>query len=150
MKLHVRRRRLRSGLTLLAAQTRAAPTLAVACSFEINQLNERPQDAGIANLVGDTLDEGTERWSGDELAELVEGLGGYLRVGANGAALQVAAHNAKQAVAILKEVALRPKFPAKAFRRARALTIRNGWRRQARCTCRCLISSVTVRSSVSF
>ncbi len=123
MKLHVRRRRLRSGLTLLAAQTRAAPTLAVACSFEINQLNERPQDAGIANLVGDTLDEGTERWSGDELAELVEGLGGYLRVGANGAALQVAAHDAKQAVAILKEVALRPKFPAKAFRRARALTI---------------------------
>ncbi len=123
IRLKIHRRKLANGLTLLAARTRSAPTLAIAASFEISQLNEATDRAGIATLVGNVLDEGTERYSGDELAELVEGLGGQLHAAGSGASVRVAAEDAAKAVRILHEVVTRPTFPAKAVRRARDLLV---------------------------
>jgi zinc protease len=123
LALGLERRVLGNGMTLLACRTTVAPTLAVAASFEITQEHEPPELAGIGSLIGETLDEGTERWTGQELAELVEGVGGSLRTSGGGAAVQVAAEDAKLAVDILEQVVRRPTFPATGVRRAKDLTI---------------------------
>ena len=123
LALDIHRRVLPNGMTLLAARNRAAPTLAISCQLEIGRMQEKPEQAGIAALVGDCLDEGTERYSGEQLAEYVEGLGAGLRCGSGGVGVQFAAEDAKAAVKVLAEVVRRPSFPNLGVRRARTLAI---------------------------
>lgn len=123
MALVVHRRILPNGLTILATRNRAAPTIAVTCQVEVGRLNENPEQAGIASLLGDCLDEGTEKHTGDELAELVEGLGGSLRCGGSGASVRFAAEDAKVAIDVLAEVVRRPTFPNVEVKRAKSLVL---------------------------
>lgn len=122
IKLDIHRRALASGLTLMAVRTRAAPTVAIECHTDVDRLNEPPSQAGVSHLVGETLDEGTARRSGDELAQLIEGLGGVLRTSRSGASIHTAASDVRKAARILCEVVTRPAFPPAGVRRARALT----------------------------
>lgn len=123
LALDVRRRVLPNGLTLLATRNPAAPTIAISCQLEISRLHEPKEQAGIAALVGDCLDEGTEKYTGEQLAELVEGLGGGLHCASGGVAVQFAAEDVKAAVKILAEVVRNPSFPATGVRRATSLAL---------------------------
>ena len=64
IRLHVAERVLDSGLTLLAVHNPRVPTFACAVSLDVRAGDEDPRQAGLANLVGDSLDEGTKRYSG--------------------------------------------------------------------------------------
>lgn len=121
--LDIRRRTLPNGLTLIATRSSAAPTLAISCQLEIGRLQETEEQSGIAALVGDCLDEGTEHFSGDALAEYVEGLGGSLYCSTSGAIVQFAASDLKPAVKVLADVVRNATFPAVGFRRARSLAL---------------------------
>ncbi|MCB9880501.1 MAG: insulinase family protein [Planctomycetes bacterium] len=123
LALDIHRRVLPNGLTLLATRNRAAPTIAIRCQLEVGRLNEPGERAGIASMLGDCLDEGTEKHSGDELAEIVEGLGGSLRCGSSGAMVRFAAEDTKAAIDILAEVVRTPTFPSVEVRRAKSLAL---------------------------
>jgi len=123
VKLDIQRRTLPNGLELMALQSTVAPTVAIVASVELTQLHEPADKSGIVHLLGEAVEEGTQRYSGVELAELVEGYGGYLSVGGSGAIVQMAADDAEVAADILGEVILRPTFPAQGVRRAKDLTI---------------------------
>jgi zinc protease len=123
LKLKIHRRELSNGLVLLAVQNQTAPTLAVSCSFMVGRMEETLDKAGISYLVGESLDEGTSKWTGDELASLVEGYGGSLVTTGSGAAIRMAAEDSKLAVQILAEVILRPTLPKDGIRRMRDLAL---------------------------
>ncbi|MFQ5506523.1 MAG: M16 family metallopeptidase [Planctomycetota bacterium] len=119
MKIH--RRRLPNRLLLMAMRTRRAPTVAITCGFEISQIHEPESKPGLVNLLGDALDEGTEEYSGNELAELVEGYGGFLHTGGSSVGVQMAAADVKVAVRILGQVVMHPAFPTAGVRRVKKL-----------------------------
>ncbi len=123
LRFKIHRRQLPNGLVLLAVQNTTAPTLAVTCSLMVGRMEEPPEKAGISYLVGESLDEGTQRWTGDELAALVEGYGGSLVTTGSGAAIRMAAEDASLAVKILAEVILRPTLPKDGVRRMRELAL---------------------------
>lgn len=124
-KIHLepRRRVLPNGLTIVAARKSSAPTVAVTCAFELNRLHEPEGKAGLAHMLGQMFDEGTASHSSEELAELVEGYGGHLSTGGNGATVQFAAEDIDVAADVLVEVVRTPTFPEDELRRAQALTI---------------------------
>ncbi|HHI81184.1 MAG TPA: insulinase family protein [Planctomycetes bacterium] len=123
LHLRIHRRELANGLILLAVRNRTAPTLAISCSLMVGRMEEAPEQAGISYLVGESLDEGTSKWTGDELASLVEGYGGSLVTTGSGAAIRMAAEDAGLAVKILSEVILRPTLPKDGVRRMRELAL---------------------------
>ncbi len=123
LSLKVHRRELSNGLVLLAVRNTTAPTLAISCSLLVGRMEEPRDQAGISYLVGESLDEGTQKWTGDELASLVEGYGGSLVTTGSGAAIRMAAEDAKLAVKILAEVILRPTLPKDGIRRMRDLAL---------------------------
>lgn len=123
IKLDIHRRVLPNGLTLIANRNPTAPTIAISCQIDIGRLQEKPEEAGIVSLIGRCLDEGTQKYSGDKLAEYVDGLGGGLYCSGSGATVQFAAEDAKAGVNVLAEVIRRPTFPAIGVRRAKSLQI---------------------------
>lgn len=123
IRLDTQRRVLPNGLTILAARKSSAPTVSMTCSFELSRLHEPKGKAGLAHLLGQTLDEGTSQHSSEELAELVEGFGGHLSTGGNGATVQFAVEDVDPAADILAEVVRTPTFPEKETRRAQAMTL---------------------------
>ncbi len=123
IRLETEKRELPNGLTLLAARKSSAPTVAMTCSFELNRLHEPEGKAGLAHMLGQTLDEGTAKHSSEDLAELVEGYGGHLSAGGNGATVQFAVEDVDVAADILAEVVRTPTFPEKELKRAQDLTI---------------------------
>ncbi len=123
LRLKIHRRKLPNGLVLLAVRNTTAPTLAISCSLLVGRMEEPLGKAGISYLVGESLDEGTEKWTGDELAALVEGYGGSLVTTGSGAAIRMAAEDASLAVKILADVILRPTLPKDGIRRMRDLAL---------------------------
>ncbi|MEZ5989539.1 MAG: pitrilysin family protein [Planctomycetota bacterium] len=121
--LDVHRRALPGGLVLLAARKTSAPTVALSCAFEVSRMHDPADKPGLAHFVGQSLDEGTRRRSGDELAELVEGYGGHLGCGGNGASVQFAVEDVEAAADVLAEVVREPSFPAKEVERVRKLVL---------------------------
>ena len=123
LELAVHKRVLDNGLTCLAVQTHAAPTVAICCSVDVSLMHEDKDKAGLALLLGSCLEEGTKKRTGDELAELVEGYGGYLSCSSSGATVQFAAEDVSVAADILAEVLLEPSLPADGLRRVKELTL---------------------------
>ncbi len=117
------RRVMSNGGVLLAARNTAADTFAVACSLEVDQRMEPGAKAGVANLTGACLDEGTKKHSGEELAEIIEGFGGSIDASGSGAAIAAPLAQFKKAVPLLAEVVTTPSFPDKAIRREREIAL---------------------------
>lgn len=72
----VLRQRLDSGLTVLVRETEAAPVVAVSVLVRVGSGSERPETAGITNLLQQVLPKGTEGRSALEIAEIAESIGG--------------------------------------------------------------------------
>ncbi|MEQ1631288.1 MAG: pitrilysin family protein [Planctomycetota bacterium] len=117
IRLDIEELQLDSGLTLLAVQNPAAATFACAVSLDIRPGAEPADRCGLANLVGDCLDEGTERFSALELATAVESIGGGMEGSARGGLVQCPAEVQKDGVDLLRELVLRPTFPGQEVRR---------------------------------
>lgn len=78
---------------------------------------------GLANLTGELLTEGTERYSAEALAEAIEGLGANLTVDVGThttqITLDVLSPKAKEGFSLLQEVVLHPTFPQEEFEHTR-------------------------------
>jgi zinc protease len=120
IRLEIGEQQLDNGLTLLAVQNPNVATFACAVSLDIRPGADSVEMCGLANLVGDCLDEGTQRYDALELATAVESIGGGLEGNARGGMVQCTADNQKAGIELLREYVMHPTFPGKEVRRVQA------------------------------
>lgn len=119
VKLDIAERTLDNGLTLLAVRNEGVETFATVASFDIRAGDEPEDQCGLANLVGECIDEGTERHDALEFAAAIESIGGAIGANHRGGSMLCPAENAKEGIALLREMLLEPTFPGREVRRVR-------------------------------
>lgn len=117
IRLAIGELQLDTGLTLLAVQNPNVATFACAVSLDVRPGDDPVEQCGLANLVGDCLDEGTQRYDALELSAAVESIGGGIEGNARGGIIQCTADNQKAGIELLREYVLHPTFPGKEVRR---------------------------------
>lgn len=120
IRLAIAERELDSGLTLLAVHNPGVQTFACAVSLDVRPGDEPADQPGLANLVGECLDEGTKRFDALELAAAAERLGAMLEGNHRGGVVMCPAVASKDALALLHEMVLEPEFPGREVRRVQA------------------------------
>ncbi|MBL8724860.1 MAG: insulinase family protein [Planctomycetes bacterium] len=120
IRLNIGERELPSGLTLLAVQNPGVPTFAAVVSLEIRAGAEPDDRGGLANLVGECLDEGTRHYDALELATAAERLGAALEGNHRGGVVMCPATSQKEALGLLREMVLDAEFPGREVRRVQA------------------------------
>jgi zinc protease len=120
IRLSIAERQLRSGLTLLAVHNPRVQTYACVVSLDVRPADEPVEQSGLANLVGECLDEGTARYTALEFAAAAEGLGASIDGNHRGGLVMCPAASQKEAVALLREMVLEPAFPGREVRRVQA------------------------------
>jgi zinc protease len=113
-----------NGLTVLVKQRRDVPVLVVQAFVNAGTLYEPEDKAGVASLTGDMLNEGVDDGkgrvlSGDDLAEIIENVGGKFTTSATGGAVKVLSEHAPLAYDAVRDVLRYPSFPADRFDKLR-------------------------------
>lgn len=109
--LPVQRHVLDNGLTVLLLERRGLPLLTMTASVRSGRAAEGASEAGLSSFTGTLLDAGTKGWSKQELAELLEGVGGSLSAGTDGATVRLLSDHRSLGVRVLAEVLQSPTFP---------------------------------------
>ena len=112
-----------NGLTLLLNERSGVPMVAanlvIRTGSDANPLGK----VGLANFVGEMLDEGTTTRGALEIADEVAGLGAALATGSTMDAMTIRARsllkNFEATLGLMADVALRPSFPAEEIERQR-------------------------------
>jgi predicted Zn-dependent peptidase len=121
IRLTIAERELPSGLTLAGgAQPRRADLCLRGVARHPRRRRAGRLRSGLANLVGECLDEGTERHDALELSAAVESLGAMMDGNHRGGVVMSPAAVAKDATALLHEMVLEPAFPGREVRRVQA------------------------------
>lgn len=108
-----RRSQMENGLRVLSERRAGCGTVCLDLYCDSGVLRE--QKPGVANLAARLREEGTGRYSAEELAGMVEDVGGQLEVHPTGLSLRVRAEDLPMAVEVLADLTLRPAFPPDAF-----------------------------------
>ncbi|MGE3171607.1 MAG: M16 family metallopeptidase [Planctomycetota bacterium] len=119
IRLDIAEQQLDTGLTLLAVHNPGVATFACAVSLDVRAGDEGDQ-GGLCNLVGECLDEGSEKYDGLQLAAAVETIGGALEGNTRGGVMYCPAEAQKAGTDLLREMVLRPTFPGQEVRRVQA------------------------------
>jgi zinc protease len=109
-----------NGLTLLLFENHRLPIVVAEASVRHVGLHEPADKAGVATLMGSLLDEGTAKHSGQQIAELIENVGGNLALSAGGGSVQVLSPYRKLGLELLFECLSQATFPKEAFAREQA------------------------------
>lgn len=112
-----------NGLTLLLYENRRLPIVVADVQLRRLRLLEPEPQMGVANMVGNLLDEGTSKRSGPEIAELIENVGGELGFSSNGGRVKVLASDRSLGLGLLFECLRDAAFPADAFAREKEQTL---------------------------
>ena len=120
LRLSIAERELDSGLTLLAVHNPGVQTFAAVVSLDVRAGDESADSGGLANLVGECLDEGTKRYGALELATATESIGAMMEGNHRGGVVMAPALVQKEAIGLLREMVLEPEFPGREVRRVQA------------------------------
>lgn len=120
IRLEIAERELDTGLTLLAVRNPRVQTYACVVSLEVRAGDEPAEQSGLANLVGECLDEGTKRYDALELSAAAESLGAAMEGNHRGGVVMCPASSQKEATALLREMVLEAEFPGREVRRVQA------------------------------
>lgn len=120
IRLDIAERSLASGLTLLAVHNPGVQTFACVASLDARVADDPAGLPGVANMVGECLDEGTARYSALELSAAAENLGAMLEGNHRGGAVMCPAAAHKKATGLLAELVLAPTFPQREVRRVQS------------------------------
>jgi zinc protease len=112
---NAKRFELDNGLKVLLLENRRLPIVVARASVADVRLLEPAAKAGVAALVGDMLEEGTDRHAGTEIATLMEDTGGSLSMGMTGGSMKVLATDTDLGLGLLFECLTRPTFPQAPF-----------------------------------
>jgi predicted Zn-dependent peptidase len=117
------RRTLKGGTPVLIVERHALPVATVAVVWPTGAADEPPDQAGLAGLTADLLDEGAGRRGALELAEEVAHLGARLETLAHWDATTVTATTLTRVLdpvlALVADVVMRPSFAARELERVR-------------------------------
>ncbi len=123
LSYRVLRHRLPNGLRLLISENRRLPLLSLTACVVAGADQNPAGRPGLANLTARLLDEGTEAYPAEELAELVEGTGGVLGTYSvrelSGLGFNLPARHWRLALEVMAETLRRPVFPRRHFLRER-------------------------------
>lgn len=106
-----------NGLTLLLLENHRLPIVVAEAVVRDVRLQEPEEQAGIATLVGSLLDEGTAKYTGQQIAELIEDVGGSLSLTSNGGSVKVLTPDRGLGLNLLFDCLIRPSFAPDAFAR---------------------------------
>ena len=117
------RRKLPSGLEVLAARQPAVPLLSIDLVFPAGAQHDPAGQAGLATLTASVMDEGTRRRNSLEIASWVEQLGGFFASGADWdegyLTTGLLARHLEEGLDLLTEVVGEPTFPEHEVERLR-------------------------------
>lgn len=120
IRLSIGERKLKNGLTLLAVHNPGVQTFACAVSLDTRVADDPAKMPGVANMVGECLDEGTARYDALGLAAAAEELGAVIEGNHRGGALVCPAPSEKKATDLLRQLVLEPSFPGREVRRVQS------------------------------
>lgn len=106
-----------NGLTLLLMENRRLPIVVAVASLKTVRRYETAEQAGVAQLMGSLLDEGTKNLTGQQIAEAIEDVGGSINMVGNGGSVKVLRDHKQLGLELLFNSLLHPSFPAEAFER---------------------------------
>ena len=107
------------GLTLVTLENHRLPMAVASLSIKNAARRETADQAGIATLVSDLLEEGTAKRTGQEIASAIEDVGGSLSFSRGGASLKVLAPDLPLGLELMFDSLANPSFPAEAFERVK-------------------------------
>ena len=120
IRLDVAERELKSGLTLLAVHNPGVQTFACAVSLDTRIADDPVKLPGVANMVGECLDEGTSRYDALGLAAAAEEVGAVLEGNHRGGAIMCPVSSQKKATELLRQLVMEPSFPGREVRRVQS------------------------------
>ncbi|MBI3817196.1 MAG: insulinase family protein [Planctomycetes bacterium] len=123
VKLNFLRETLDNGMKILVTRNEAAPTVSMMAYLQIGVACEPEARAGIENLTGSLLEEGSRRFKGDDIAMRIEETGGFLESGARGVTATALSDGLPLLLEISASVLREPSFEMEAFERLRDETI---------------------------
>jgi zinc protease len=106
-----------NGLTLLLLENHRLPIVAAHAEVRDVVLHQTVGQAGIADLMGRMLSEGTDRHTGPQVAQTIQNVGGSLELDSTGGSVQVLSPDRELGLSLLIECLSRPSFPAEGFTR---------------------------------
>jgi zinc protease len=110
-------KKLPNGLTVAVVERKSSPLVTMQLLVKTGAASETPDKAGLANITADMLTKGTKTRTASQIAEDVEFLGGAINSAAGWnnsfVSITVTSDKVEQALAILADVILNPKFDQK-------------------------------------
>ena len=117
------RETLENGLSVLGVEDRETPMVQFELGFRGGMLLEEPGRTGIANLLAETMLEGTAHRTPEELEQAIDLLGASVNVSAGATRFSISgsvmARNYAETVALVEEILLEPRFDSARFELAR-------------------------------
>ena len=121
-KLDVQRTELPNGLVVLLSEDHATPSVSVNAIVSAGSRFESDDKAGLASLTGELLDGGTTTRSSEEIAEMIEAVGGQLNTFGDyqlsGIALALLSKDLDLGLDVASDVLMNPTFPEHKVREA--------------------------------
>ncbi|MBN2665831.1 MAG: insulinase family protein [Bacteroidales bacterium] len=116
--------KLKNGIKVSGIEFNEVPLVQFSISIEGGQMLEKPEKAGIANLVARLLMEGTSKRTPEELEEAIDHLGAYINVYAGREDVTITANclarNYKETLSLVREILLEPRWDTDAFELTKA------------------------------
>src|SRR5262249_6595542 len=109
-----------NGLVLLLFENHRLPIVVAHAQVRDAHLYESDEKLGVATLTGDLLDEGTAKHSGQQIAGMIEDVGGALGLSSGGGTVRVLSPDRELGLSLLFECLSQANFPKEAFERDRA------------------------------
>ncbi|CAN5541887.1 hypothetical protein BH10ACI2_BH10ACI2_25860 [soil metagenome] len=113
----VAEKKLSNGLTVAVVERKGVPLVTIQLLVKNGAAAEDESQAGLADLTASMLTKGTKTKSATEIAEAIEFLGGAINSGAGWnssfVSVTVTSDKVEQAMAIMSDVVLNPKFDQK-------------------------------------
>lgn len=120
----LRKGKLSNGVRVLFLEDHSLPLVSVTVALEGGQRDEAPERAGLGRLLARCLTRGTEGMSSQEIAKVVEDLGGLLEgfsgrdsLGLSG---KVPSDGLDRFLGVISEILRAPSFPEEELQKARA------------------------------
>ncbi len=119
----IERRKLSNGLTVLVVEQHELPVVSMNLVIKSGDANNTPEQAGLAGLTADLLDEGTRTRNALEISNDLSAIGAQLGVGSDvdstNANLRTLTRHLDRALEIYADVLLNPVFPETDLKRLR-------------------------------
>jgi zinc protease len=110
---------LKSGVTALLLENRRLPVVVASAYIRDVRLREPADKSGVAALLGEVLEEGTAKHTGEQIADIIEGTGGSLSLSSSGGSVKVLTPDTDTGLGLLFECLTQPTFPKEGVERRR-------------------------------